>query len=149
MPFKIIEDNILKLEVIAIVNFDNDKVEMKDGIAHQLYLEAGGIDLTAAIKKHFPLNKGDIFTTPAYRLNAKQFIHVVIDNENINNKQKFIKDTLLSLLNYVTNNNIKSIAIPFTNDSYLYQYHEYLDSDIIPTINNFLKIYNIEVYLVK
>lgn len=149
MPLEIINTKLEELKVNSIVNFDNDKVEMKTGIAHQLYLAAGAIDTANAIKKHLPLQVGDIFMTPAYRLEARNFIHVIVGRIDKANEAKEVKDILLRLLNFAANNDIKSLAIPYGKDSFLYQYKDCYKKIIEPTIRHFINIYPLTVYLVK
>lgn len=77
MPFRIIRNDITKVEVDAIVNTANPDPVYGDGVDHAVYKAAGEKSLLAERKKIGQMELGDVAVTPGLKLPAKYIIHVV------------------------------------------------------------------------
>ncbi|MDR3214997.1 MAG: macro domain-containing protein [Bacilli bacterium] len=144
----IIKESTIDLKnynVEAIVNFDNNNLSMNDGISYQIYKTAGALEMSNTLKQCIPLNDYELFLSAAYHLKANSIIHMALPDNNILEPIKAIKEILLKLMNYVIDNKIKSILIPCTKDSKIKDYLIYLDDTIIPTLEKYKRLYNIEI----
>lgn len=74
MPFEIVRNNIVNIEVDAIVNTANPKPIVAGGVDSEIH-KAAGPDLLIARKKIGDIAFGKAFITPAYNLKAKYVIH--------------------------------------------------------------------------
>lgn len=77
MPFRIIRNDITKVEADAIVNTANPDPIYGDGVDHAVYKAAGEKSLLAERKKIGQMELGDVAVTPGLKLPAKYIIHVV------------------------------------------------------------------------
>lgn len=77
MPFKIVRNDITKMNVDAIVNPANPQPMYGAGIDCAVYRAAGEDELLAARRKIGPIANGRSAVTSGYRLPAKYIIHTV------------------------------------------------------------------------
>ena len=77
MAFKIVRNDITKVEADIIVNTANPKPKCVSGTDLAIYEAAGKEALLAERKTIGPIERGDIAVTGAYNLNAKYIIHTV------------------------------------------------------------------------
>ena len=75
MPFKIIRNDITKVEADAIVNTANPEVAVGSGVDYAIYLAAGKEKLLQARKKIGYLAPGEVALTDAFALKARYIIH--------------------------------------------------------------------------
>lgn len=78
MPLEMIRDDLLKLQVDAIVNPSNSSLFIGNpgSVSGQLYDAAGKDDLEKACSLLSPIPLGHAVMTPGYKLPAKHIIHV-------------------------------------------------------------------------
>lgn len=77
MAFKIVRNDITKVEVDIIVNTANPKPKCVSGTDLAIYEAAGKEALLAERETIGPIERGEIAVTGAYNLNAKYIIHTV------------------------------------------------------------------------
>ncbi len=77
MPFKIVRQDITKIEADVIVNTANPLPLIGTGVDSAIYKAAGTEELLAERIKIGPIARGDIAVTPAFLLKAKYIIHAV------------------------------------------------------------------------
>lgn len=77
MPFRIVRNDITKMQVDAIVNTANEKPVFSFGTDLAVYEAAGAEELLAARQKIGVLSEGEVAITPGFKLPAKYIIHAV------------------------------------------------------------------------
>ena len=76
MPFEIVRNDIVNMQVDAVVNTANPEPVIGTGVDSAIHKKAGN-ELLAARKKIGCIDFGDAAITPAFNLNAKYVIHTV------------------------------------------------------------------------
>lgn len=115
MPFKIVRNDITKMNTEAIVNTANDQVTVGTGCDHAVYEAAGREELLAYREKYIGVvPEGDAFITPGFNLKSKYIIHAVspfyVDGDQ--GEEKLLRSCYQKSLTLAKENNIKSIAFP-------------------------------------
>ena len=77
LPFKIVRNDLTKMQVDAIVNTANQQPTYSSGTDTAVYNAAGEEELLAERKKIGSMNEGEIAITPGFKLPAKYIIHAV------------------------------------------------------------------------
>lgn len=77
MPFKVVRNDITKMQVDAIVNTANKQPVYSAGADTAVYMAAGAEALLAERRKIGVLEEGEVAVTPGLRLPAKYIIHAV------------------------------------------------------------------------
>ena len=115
MPFRIVRNDITKMDTEAIVNTANEHVTVGTGCDTAVYEAAGKDELLAYRKEHIgDIKEGEVFITPGFNLKAKYIIHAVsplyIDGEH--GEEKLLRACYQKSLALARENGIKSIAFP-------------------------------------
>ena len=115
MPFKIVRNDITKMNTEAIVNTANDHATVGTGCDYAVYMAAGYDKLLKyrAEKIGF-VSEGDAFITPGFKLQAKYIIHAVSPlymggNQGEDGK---LRSCYRRSLQIAKEYNIKSISFP-------------------------------------
>ena len=98
MSFKVINGDITKMKVDAIVNAANTHLLAGGGVCGAIFRAAGHSQLQAACDKVSPIETGGAVATPAFKLNAKIIIHTagpVWNGGNNNEFEKLIENRLV------------------------------------------------------
>lgn len=150
MTLKVVDLDILKLNVDAIVNAANIDLIEGGGICGQIFEKAGRNNLKEACKKLSPIKPGQAVITDGFDLYQKFIIHAVgpIYNEVYKEAcQKILKDAYKNTLELAKKNKINSIAFPLISAG-IYGYPEKEAFFIAKnTIDEFLKENEMDVYL--
>ena len=77
MPFKIVRNDITRMQVDAIVNTANEAPTYSTGVDSAVYKAAGEELLLAERKKIGWMEEGEVAITSAFNLSAKYIIHAV------------------------------------------------------------------------
>ena len=77
MPFKIVRNDITKMQVDVIVNTANEAPTYSTGVDTAVYKAAGEELLLAERKKIGWMEEGEVAITPGFHLPAKYIIHAV------------------------------------------------------------------------
>ncbi|MBE6843997.1 MAG: hypothetical protein E7510_14450 [Ruminococcus sp.] len=114
MPFRIIRNDITKVEADIIVNTANPNPRIGSGTDYAIYNAAGKEKLLAERKKIGTIKRGEIAVTPAFGLKAKYIIHAVgsgwIDGNH--NEIDIVKSCYAKSLAKALELSAKSIAFP-------------------------------------
>lgn len=150
MPFKIIRNDITRMQVDAIVNTANEEPIYSSGVDTAVYMAAGAEELLAERKKIGHMNEGEAAITPGFKLPAKYIIHAIspryIDG-NSGEEEKLRACYQKSLL-LAGEYGCKSIAFPLiATGSFGYPKEEGMRI-ALDEINAFLLKYEMLVYLV-
>lgn len=150
MPFKIVRNDITKMEVDVIVNTANKAPVYSSGTDTAVYLAAGAGELLAERKKIGHMNEGEVAITKGFRLPAKYIIHAVspryIDGES--GEEVKLRSCYKKSLALAKEHDCKSIAFPLiATGSFGYPKEEGMRI-AVDEINAFLLKNEMLVYLV-
>lgn len=150
MTLQVVDIDILKLKVDAVVNAANVDLIEGGGICGQIFEKAGREKLKEACQILSPIKPGEAVITAGFDLYQKHIIHAVgpIYNEMYKEAcEKILSDAYRNSLKLAKDNGIKSIAFPLISAG-IYGYPE-KDAFFIAkrTIDEFLKDNEMEVYL--
>ena len=113
MPFRIIRNDITKVEADAIVNTANPEPVVGGGTDFAVH-EAAGPELLEARKKIGPIPVGTSVETPAFRLPARYVLHTVspvwIDGEH--GEEDLLRKAYDSALALAAKLECRSVAFP-------------------------------------
>ncbi|HDD35582.1 MAG TPA: macro domain-containing protein [Candidatus Desulfofervidus auxilii] len=108
---EIIQGDITKLEVDAIVNAAGSTLVMGGGVAGAI-LRAGGNEIQEECYKLAPIKAGEAVITTAGKLKAKRVIHAVGPRWGEGEEEKKLSDAILNSLKLADEHGLKSIAFP-------------------------------------
>ncbi len=150
MPFKIVRNDITKMQVDVIVNTANPKPKYSSGTDTAVYKAAGEKELLAERKKIGYMKEGEVAITPGFKLPAKYIIHAVspryIDG-NFGEEDK-LRDCYRKSLALAAQYECKSIAFPLiATGSFGYPKEEGMRI-ALDEMNAFLMKQDMLVYLV-
>ena len=150
MPFKIIRNDITKIQVDAIVNTANAAPIYSSGTDTAVYKAAGEEQLLAERRKIGYLEEGEVAITSGFKLPAKYIIHAVspryIDGQS--GEEKKLRNCYRRSLRMAVEHDCKSIAFPLiATGGFGYPKEEGM-LVAIEEINRFLLHHEILVYLV-
>ena len=150
MTLKVVDLDILKLNVDAVVNAANIDLVEGGGICGQIFEKAGRDKLKKACQKLSPIKPGQAVITEGFDLYQNYIIHAVgpIYNEIYKEAcQKILKDAYKNTLELAKKNKINSIAFPLISAG-IYGYPEKEAFFIAKnTIDEFLEENEMDVYL--
>lgn len=115
MAFRIVRNDIVRMQTEAIVNTANDHPTVGSGCDHAVYTAAGYDELLAYRKEHIGfVEEGDVFITPGFALQAKYIIHAVSPfyEDGKHGEEEKLRSCYRKSLQLAKDNNIKSIAFP-------------------------------------
>lgn len=150
MPFKIVRNDITKMQVDAIVNTANMLPIYSDGTDSAVYEAAGVEELLAERCKIGELEEGQVAVTPGFRLPAKYIIHAVspmyIDGES--GEEELLRSCYRKSLELAQEVGCQSIAFPLiATGSFGYPKEEGMRI-ALDEINTFLMKQEMLIYLV-
>lgn len=151
MPFKIVRNDITKMNTDAIVNTANEFPEVGAGCDAAIYAAAGYEELLAYRKEQIGrVPEGEAFLTPGFGLAAKFIIHTVsplfIDGNS--GEEEKLRSCYQKSLELAGKNGVESIAFPLiSTGSFGYPKEEGMRI-AVDEINAFLLENQMTVYLV-
>ena len=150
MPFKIIRNDITKMQVDTIVNTANQAPKYSSGTDTAVYKAAGEEELLAEREKIGYMNEGEVAITPGFKLAAKYIIHAVsplyIDGNS--GEEDKLRECYKKSLVLAAQYKCKSIAFPLiATGSFGYPKEEGMRI-ALDEINAFLMKQDMLVYLV-
>lgn len=150
MSFHIINEDITKLNVDAIVNAANTALQMGGGVCGAIFRAAGPLKLEEACNKLSPIKTGQAVITSGFNLDAKYIIHTagpIYNPEDRDKSRKLLEDSYNNSLKLVIENKINSIAFPLISAG-IYGYPKEEAFEVAKsTIENFLVDNEIKIYL--
>ena len=150
MPFKIVRNDITKMEVDAIVNTANPVPSYSTGVDKAIYHAAGVEKLLAARQEIGFLNEGDVAVTPGFALPSKYIFHAVspryMDGES--GEAEKLRSCYEKSLELAAEYDCKSIAFPLISTGNFGYPKEEAMRIALDEIHSFLFNHDILVYLV-
>ena len=151
MPFKIVRNDITKMQTEAIVNTANDHPTVGTGCDYAVYMAAGYDDLLAYRKENIGVAaEGDAFITPGFDLPAKYIIHAVsplyIDGNH--GEEELLRSCYRKSLALAKEHGIRSIAFPLISTGGFGYPKEEGMRIAVDEIHAFLLTSDMQIYLV-
>ena len=151
MPFKIVRNDITKMNTEAIVNTANDYATVGAGCDNAIYKAAGYDELLKyRTEKIGFVPEGDVFITPGFHLQAKYIIHAVspLYKGGDQGEESKLRSCYRKSLQLAKENGIKSIAFPLISTGGFGYPKEEGMRIAVDEINAFLLSNDMLVYLV-
>ncbi|MDX1359429.1 MAG: macro domain-containing protein, partial [Clostridia bacterium] len=150
MPFKIIRNDITKVDADAIVNAANPNLKMGAGVCGAVFAAAGRDKLSKACDKIGHCNDGEAVITKGFNLPAKYIIHTVgpvwIDGKH--GEQETLYAAYTNSMKLALSHKCKSIAFPLISSGHFHYPKDKALETAISAISDFLDDNEIDVYLV-
>ena len=150
MPFKIVRNDITRMQVDAIVNTANEEPIYSTGVDTAVYKAAGEQELLAERKKIGYMEEGEVAITPGFKLPAKYIIHAVspcyIDGTY--DEEDKLRSCYKKSLRIASENKCESIAFPLISTGNFGYPKEEAMRIAVDEINAFLLKHDMLVYLV-
>ena len=151
MPFKIVRNDITKMNTEAIVNTANELSLVGAGCDTAIYNAAGYEELLKYRREHIgSVPEGEVFLTPGFRLPAKYIIHAVspLFVDGTKGEEEKLRSCYRKSLQLAKEKGIRSIAFPLiATGSFGYPKEEGMRI-AVDEINAFLLSNDMDVYLV-
>lgn len=151
MPFKIVRNDITKMDTEAIVNTANDHVGVGTGCDSAVYQAAGYEKLLQYRKEKIGfMPEGEAFLTPGFGLKAKYIIHAVspayLDGKH--GEEEKLRSCYRKSLQIAAEKGIRSLAFPLiATGGFGYPKEEGMRI-AVDEIQGFLRDNDMEIYLV-
>lgn len=149
VPFEIVRNDIVKMNVDAIVNTANPYPEIGSGVDTAIHKTAGP-ELLQARKKIGMIQRGNAAITPAFDLMAKYVIHTVgpVWEDGTAGEIDCLRSCYQKSLDLALENGCRSIAFPLlATGNYGFPKDQALQI-AVSTISNFLLKHDMMIYLV-
>lgn len=150
MPFKIVRNDITKMDTDAVVNAANPRLMPGGGVCGAIFKAAGYDELRAECARIGSCKTGEAVITGGYKLNADYIIHTVgpVYEGGMRNESKLLYSCYKNSLEIANKYKIKSIAFPLISSGiYGYPKKEALKI-ATDAIMDFLMENEMDVYLV-
>ena len=151
MPFKIVRNDITKMNTEAIVNTANDHATVGTGCDYAVYMAAGYDELLKYREENIGLvPEGDAFITPGFKLQAKYIIHAVspLYMGGDQGEEGKLRSCYRKSLQIAKEYNIKSISFPLISTGGFGYPKEEGMRIAVDEINAFLLENEMQIYLV-
>lgn len=150
MPFTIVQNDITKMRVDAIVNAANTNLLMGGGVCGAIFNAAGTEKLQAACNDLAPIKTGEAVITPGFNLPAKYVIHTAgpVYRDGKQGEEALLRSCYISALELAMKNNCKQIAFPLISSG-IYGYPKNEAFRVATAaIRDFISEHDIDVLLV-
>jgi len=130
MPFRIVEGDITKQSVDAIVNAANPELQMGGGVCGAIFRAAGARELQKECDAIGAVSTGDAVITCGYALPAAHIIHTAgpVWHGGRSGEEEILRSCYLKSLELAEKNEVNSIAFPLISSGiYGYPRREALD----------------------
>ena len=150
MSFKIVNEDITRMDVEAIVNAANTGLKIGGGVCGAIFRAAGADKLTKACDELSPIKTGEAVITDGFNLKAEYIIHTAGPVYNPNNEEesaRLLENSYKNSLILARENNITSLVFPLISAG-IYGFPKINAYEIgKSTIENYLKENDMDVYL--
>ena len=151
MPFKIVRNDITKMNTEAIVNTANNYPTVGTGCDYAIYKAAGYDELLKyRVEKIGFVPEGDVFVTPGFNLQAKYIIHAVspLYMGGNHGEESKLRSCYRKSLQMAKEHNIKSISFPLISTGGFGYPKEEGMRIAVDEMNAFLLKNEMQIYLV-
>lgn len=150
MPFRIVRNDITRMEVDTIVNTANMEPIYSSGTDMAIYMAAGEKELLVERRKIGRLEAGEVAITSGFRLPAKYIIHAASPcyKDGKSGEETKLRDCYRKSLHIAFDNQCKSIAFPLISTGNFSYPKEEAMRIAVDEINAFLLHHDMLVYLV-
>ena len=150
MPFRIVRNDITKMQVDVIVNTANKEPIYSSGTDTAVYKAAGEEELLAERRKIGPMKEGEVAITSGFKLPAKYIIHAVSPRYKGGRlgEEKLLRECYKKSLALAAQYQCKSIAFPLISTGAFGYPKEEGMRIALDEINTFLMKQDMLVYLV-
>ncbi len=150
MSLIIVRQNIVNMDVDAVVNAANTELLQGGGVCGAIFSAAGAEKLTKACKKLAPIRVGGAVITPAFDLHAKYIIHAAGPAYHASSgaeNERLLRSAYTESLKLAVKKRCDSIAFPLISSGiYGYPKAEAL-AVAMSAINDFLATHELDVFL--
>lgn len=150
MPFKIVRNDLTRMQVDVIVNTANPKPKFSSGVDTAVYKAAGEEQLLEERKKIGFLEEGEVAITPGFKLPAKYIIHAVSPryHDGKSGEEQKLRKCYQNSLKLAAEYRSESIAFPLiATGNFRYPKEEGIRI-ALDEISSFLLRHEMMVYLV-
>lgn len=114
MPFIVVNGDITKIKVDAIINAANTELKMGGGVCGAIFSAAGVHDLQAACEKLAPIKTGEAVITDGFKLPVKYIIHTAgpVYYDGKHGEAQLLRTCYLNSLKLAVHKNCKTVAFP-------------------------------------
>ena len=151
MPFNIIRNDIVRMEVDAIVNAANSRLENDGGgVCGRIFSAAGVDDMTAACKAIGGCPTGSAVITPGFELPAKYVIHTVgpVWQDGNHGEEVLLRNAYRSSLELAAQYKLECVAFPLlSTGNFRYPYEQAM-AVALDEITRFIFQHDMQVTLV-
>lgn len=150
MPFKIVRNDITKMNTEAIVNTANPEASVGTGCDSAIYAAAGKEALLNYRKEKIgAVHEGEVFLTPGFNLPAKYIIHAVSPGYKTGKEAELkLRSCYKKSLELAKKNKIKSISFPLIGAGNLGFPREEALRIAIDEVNTFLLKNDMDIIIV-
>jgi|MTBAKSStandDraft_2_1061841.scaffolds.fasta_scaffold00983_38 O-acetyl-ADP-ribose deacetylase (regulator of RNase III) len=151
MPFNIIRNDIVRMEVDAIVNAANPELKNGGGgVGERIFTAAGVEEMTAACDAIGGCQTGSAVITPGFKLPAKYVIHAVgpVWQGGKQGEEQMLRSAYRSSLELATQYNLESVAFPLLSSGNFHYPYEQALAVALDEINRYLFQNDMQVTLV-
>ena len=149
MPLVIVRNDIVNMQVDAIVNTANPRPVVGTGVDSAIHKKAGP-RLLEARKKIGAISRGEVAVTPAFGLDARYVIHAVgpVWRDGTHGEEQLLRQCFDNALEAAAERGCESIAFPLLSAGN-YMFPEALALQIaINAFSTFLMEHEMQIYLV-
>ena len=149
MPFEIVRNDIVNMQVDAIVNTANPKPIVGYGVDAGIHKKAGPA-LLEARKKIGRIGVGEVAITPGFDLDARYVIHAVgpLWQDGTHNEEQYLRQCYDRALQLALENGCQSIAFPLLSTGNLGFPKPLALQTAINAFSSFLMNHEMQIYLV-
>jgi len=151
MPFYIVQNDITRIKVDAIVNAANRELMMGGGVCGAIFKAAGAKKMAEACAPLGPIYTGQAVITPGFDLPAKYVIHAVgpiYSYYSPETSENLLYSAYTSALTLCNDKGLESIAFPLISSG-IYGFPEDQALKVAKNaIQDFLSQHDLDVYLV-
>ena len=150
MPFSIIRQDIVNMDVDALVSAGNARLSLDGGVSAAIFRAAGEEELASACKSLAPIKTAQAVVTPGFRLKAKLIIHTLgpVYSPLEPEKSKELleacyKNVLFKALEY----KCESLALPLISAGHFGYPKDEAVKIANSAVEDFLKDHDMDIYL--
>ncbi|MGI6129315.1 MAG: macro domain-containing protein [bacterium] len=150
MPLKIVKGDITKMEIDAIVNAANSRLQRGGGVCGAIFSAAGADKLQAECNRIGHCAVGSAVITGGYDLAAKYIIHTVgpVWRGGTENEEELLFSCYTNSLNLAVKHGLSSVAFPLISSGIFGYPKDQALRVAISAIDSFLLKHDMMVYLV-